>query len=189
MKNSIVGGVPIVTVVVVSLGFGACTGEPGADAGPGDEEASIEQEADLQAEGGSEDGEARGEDEHQPAAEEGGRGHGESGEEGGEHGGSGEEVGEYIQPGETWTETRRGIRLTLSFDPAESAFVGTVENTTQEVLCAIRVEVHLSSGTEVGPTEPMDLQPGESTGVELRAEGEEFDTWTAHPELSACSGG
>jgi hypothetical protein len=31
----------------------------------------------------------------------------------------------------------------MSFDPTENAFVGTVENTTQQTLCAIRVEVHL----------------------------------------------
>jgi hypothetical protein len=37
------------------------------------------------------------------------------------------------------------------------------ENTTQQTLCDVRVEVHLSSGTELGPTERTDLAPGEAT--------------------------
>ena len=100
----------------------------------------------------------------------------------------GEESGEYIGRGETWDKTRRGAKLVLSFDPAANAFVGTVENTAQQTLCAVRVEVHLSSGTELGPTERTDLRPGGTTAVQLPTEGEAFDTWTAHPEVSRCSG-
>ncbi len=116
----------------------------------------------------------------------------EHGDEHGEHGleSEGEESGIYIGREQTWdTTTRRGARLVLSFDAASNAFVGTVENATQQLLCAVRVEVHLSSGTELGPTERTDLQPGEQTSVQLPTEGEAFDTWTAHPEVSACSGG
>jgi hypothetical protein len=76
----------------------------------------------------------------------------------------------------------------LSFDPASDAFVGTVENTSRVRLCAVRVEVHLSTGTELGPTERTDLQPGEKTVVRLATGGEAFDTWTAHPEVSPCAG-
>ena len=110
---------------------------------------------------------------------------GESGEEGeGEHG---EESGEYLGRAETWDATRRGARLVLSYDPAREAFAGTVENTTGETLCAVRVEVHLSTGTELGPTERTDLASGGSTAVELAAGGEAFERWTAHPEMSACA--
>jgi hypothetical protein len=77
----------------------------------------------------------------------------------------------------------------LAFNAASNAFVGTVENTTGQTLCAIRVEVHLSTGTELGPTERTDLPSGEKTTVELPTAGEAFDTWTAHPELSSCGGG
>jgi len=77
----------------------------------------------------------------------------------------------------------------LKFDAASNAFVGTVENTTTDTLCAVRVEVQLSTGTELGPTPRTDLPAGEKTEVRLATEGEAFDTWTAHPELSACSGG
>jgi hypothetical protein len=113
--------------------------------------------------------------------------HGEGGE-GGEHdrGGEGEESGEYIGADDTWDKTRGGARLTLRFDPASNAFVGTVENTAEATLCAVRVEVHLSSGTELGPTERTDLRAGEQTAVELATEGEAFESWTAHPEVSPC---
>ena len=129
--------------------------------------------------GAREGGEGEGEGEH------GGGGEGEHGE-GDEHGEEGEESGEYIGSGDTWDTTRRGARLILSFDAAQGAFVGTVENTTQQTLCAVRVEVHLSGGPELGPTTRTDLPAGESTEVVLSAEGESFDAWTAHPEVSAC---
>ena len=61
-----------------------------------------------------------------------------------------------------------------------------VENTTDATVCAVRVEVHLSSGTELGPTERRDIAAGESGAVELPAGGEDFESWTAHPETSAC---
>ena len=77
----------------------------------------------------------------------------------------------------------------LSFDSASNSFVGTVENTTQNTLCAARVEVHLSTGTELSPTERTDLPAGANAAVELPVPGEVFDTWTAHPELSPCAGG
>ncbi len=67
------------------------------------------------------------------------------------------------------------------------AFVGRVENTTRQTLCAVRVEVHLSTGTELGPTERTDLPSGEAATVELPTAGEVFDTWTAHPEVSPCT--
>ena len=121
--------------------------------------------------------------------EHGGRAGAEHGRaEGHEEGGSeGEESGEYLGRGETWDRTRRGARLILSFDPARKAFRGNVENTTPARLCAVRVEVHLSTGTELGPTERTDLAPGASVAVELPTAGEEFTAWTAHPEISACA--
>jgi hypothetical protein len=47
----------------------------------------------------------------------------------------------------------------------------------------------LSTGTELGPTEPTDLPSGETTDVKLPTAGEVFDSWTAHPEVSSCNGG
>ncbi len=129
----------------------------------------------TRAEGAGEHASSEGASEH--ARSEGAGEHGEGGEAG-EHGSGeeGEESGEYIGLGETWD------------DLASNAFVGTVANTTQQKLCAVRVEVHLSTGTELGPTERTDLLPGEETVVELPTAGEVFDTWTAHPEVSPCTG-
>jgi len=101
----------------------------------------------------------------------------------------GEESGVYIGRNEPWDAVRRGAHLILSFDETAGAFVGTVRNTTKEPLCAVRVEVHLHEGSELGPTEKRDLRPGETMNVELSAEGESFESWTTHPEVSRCSEG
>lgn len=156
--------------------------------------------AGIGAEGGEheEGGEHDGEGEHGEHGGEGGEHGGEGGsehggedghDEGGEgEGGEGEESGEYLERDQTWDATRRGARLILTFDPGMNAFAGTVENTTGETLCAVRVEVHLSTGTELGPTRRTDLPPGASTAVELETTGEAFERWTAHPEMSRCAG-
>ncbi|MXY98067.1 MAG: hypothetical protein F4Z29_10045 [Gemmatimonadetes bacterium] len=47
----------------------------------------------------------------------------------------------------------------------------------------VRVEVHLSNGTELGPTTPVDLAPGESVDVSLAATEEPFTGWTPHAEV------
>lgn len=150
------------------------------------------------AEGAGEQGESReGSGEHGETTEgagehggsEGSEGEGEHGEGGGHDSGEeGEESGVYIGADETWDATRRGARLILAFDPVTNTFLGTVENTTEETICAVRVEVHLSTGTELGPTERTDLAPGQTTDVGFTTGGEAFDTWTAHPELSPCGG-
>lgn len=106
--------------------------------------------------------------------------------EGGE-GGERQESGVYIGVGETWDVTRRGARLVLAFDAESGAFKGRVLNTTESTLCAVRVEVHLSTGTELGPTSRTDVPAGQTISVALSTGGEEFDSWTAHPEMSACS--
>ena len=66
--------------------------------------------------------------------------------------------------------------------------VGRVENTTGQRLCAVRVEVHLGAGPELGPTPRADVPAGGTIDIELATEGTSFETWTAHPELSACPG-
>ena len=176
-----------IIMVLTLVGVSACGG--------GSEEAADS--------GGDEQGE-RMEAGEQAGGEEGGE-HGEGGEggEGGEHvegdehaegdehgeggeGGEGEEGGEYIARADTWDATRRGVRLTLAFDEESGSFVGAAENTTEGTICAVRVEVHLAGGPELGPTERRDLGPGESTAVELSAGGEDFESWTAHTETSAC---
>ena len=102
-----------------------------------------------------------------------------------EGGGEGEEGGVYIGADALWDSVRRGIRLTLRYDGSRNAFHGTAENTTGSKVCAVRVEVHLKGGGELGPTERSDLDPGESVGIELVTR-DRFEYWTAHPETSAC---
>ena len=172
MRESTRRWLVIVAAVTVSLGIAACADRPRAEAeGAGESGAARE--------GAGEHARSEGTGEH--ARSEGGGEHDEDGKEG-------EESGERIGREDAWDTTRNGARLILSFDPASNAFVGTVENTTREMLCAVRVEVHLSTGTELGPTERTDLPSGETTVVELPTAGELFDSWTAHPEISPCTG-
>ena len=180
----------ILAATVLSFGLAACAGGSQAhEEGAGEAshaEAAGESSA---AEAGGEHSEAReGRGEHGGEHGEGDE-HGEGGESHGEGGEEGEESGVYIGAGETWDVVRREVRLVLSFERASNAFVGTVTNTTSETLCAVRVEVHLSTGPELGPTERTDVRAGQSIDVRLPTAGEAFDTWTAHPEISACSGG
>ena len=139
-----------------------------------------------EARGGS--AEAREGGEHEGEAREGGEGGEHEGEHGGEaHDEEGEESGVYIANGRIpGTLCAAGRGLVSSFSSEADAFVGTVENTTGEKLCAIRVEVHLDSGTELGPTARVDLPSGQTTNVTLPTEGEAFESFTAHPEMSPC---
>ena len=118
-----------------------------------------------------EDGEhgANGETGHLPGHEEGG--------------GEGEESGQQFAKAETYDHVRNGARLILAYDAKTNAFVGTVENTTNQTLSKVRVEVHLSNGVELGPTTPTDLAPGQKIDIELSSAGQDFNTWGAHPEV------
>ncbi len=103
--------------------------------------------------------------------------------ESGEHREGGEESGTRLTLNETFDEVRAGARLILSYDSTANAFTGTVENTTSAKLNRVRVEVHLSNGTELGPTTPTDLAPGQVADVVLPATGQSFTSWSAHPEV------
>jgi len=134
------------------------------------------------AEAGTSEQAQEGQEEHE--------GEGEVGEhegEGGEHAeggeGEGEEAGPRISIDGTHDEVRKGSRLILSFDKESSSFIGTVENVIEKTLTRVRIEVHLSNGTELGPTEPIDLEPGKKVEVKLSAEGQSFEWWKAHAEV------
>lgn len=81
-----------------------------------------------------------------------------------------------------------GARLILAYNPTTEAFEGTVQNTNSTVLDQVRVEVHLSSGVELGPTRRVDLKPGQTIPVALSAIGYEFSTWVTHPEAGVEEG-
>ena len=84
---------------------------------------------------------------------------------------------------DTLEAVRGGARLVLNYDAASNAFVGAVANTTSSVLSQVRIEVHLSNGTELGPTAPVDLAPGQVMTVKLPATPEAFTGWIAHAEV------
>ena len=111
-----------------------------------------------------------------------------SGEGRGEHSGEGEESGQTFTLNETYNKVRRGVRLILAYDKASSSFIGTVENVTNRTIRSVRVEVHLSNGTELGPTRPIDLSPGKKASVKLSAAGQSFSWWKAHPEAGSGAG-
>lgn len=120
----------------------------------------------------------------------GGEGHGPGGEGGGEGGGehgSGGEEGSaaMLGVGETFDRVRGGARLILRYHPPSNSFRGTVENTTNNVLTRVRIEVHLSNGTELGPTAPVDMAPGQVLPVNMAATPEPFTGWIPHAEVGS----
>ena len=117
------------------------------------------------------------------AGEHGGNGESSEHDGEGESDGDNEESGTQFGLDETFDEVRAGARLALSYDSAANAFTGTVENTTGATLRRVRVEVHLSNGTELGPTTPVDLAPGQMAAITLPATSQPFATWSAHPEV------
>ena len=96
-----------------------------------------------------------------------------------------EESNTELALNETYDRVRNGARLILAYEAQSNAFKGTVENTTNETLKQVRVEVHLSNGKELGPTPSTDLAPGEKIDVQLIATSTNFNGWTAHPEVGS----
>ncbi|MCQ3811429.1 MAG: hypothetical protein KTV68_12860 [Acidimicrobiia bacterium] len=160
-------------VLSIALIAGACgSGESGDGAGH---------------EGGRE-----GAGEHSEGGEGGGMGEAAEAGHGGEAGrGEAAEGGNVtlLTADQTYDETIGGARLQLAFDPAANAFVGTAENTTNQTLTRVRVEVHLSNGTELGPTTPTDLPAGHSLRLTLPSTTAPFDTWSAHVEVGSGEAG
>ena len=66
--------------------------------------------------------------------------------------------------------------------------MGTLENTTGNVLNQVRVEVHLSNGTELGPTTPVDMAPDQVLEIDLPATEVSFTGWIAHAEVGGGEG-
>jgi hypothetical protein len=85
----------------------------------------------------------------------------------------GEESGNALTLSETYDVVRNGVRLIMNYDKKSNSFKsfkGILKNTTGNTLTQVRVEVHLSNGTELGPTTPVDLAPGEKVDVILPAQ-------------------
>lgn len=103
--------------------------------------------------------------------------------------GEGEEDATQFSKSDVYDVIKKGTHLVLKYDEESNSFVGTVENTTNELIKKVRVEVHLSNGIELGPTIPMDLKPGEKITVDLKATEKEFITWSTHAEVGSSEHG
>ena len=97
--------------------------------------------------------------------------------------GEGEESGTQLGLDEVYDVERKGTHLVLSYDAESNSFVGTVENVSDQVLERVRVDVHLSNGTELGPTTQIDLKPGELREVLLASGSDDFEGWSTHAEV------
>ena len=106
-----------------------------------------------------------------------------------EEGGEGEKSGQQFTKDQVYDHVRNGVRLKLAYDTTTNAFVGTVENTTNQIVFRVRVEVHLFNGIELGPTTSTDLAAGQKINVELNAAGQDFNKWSAHPEVGSSEHG
>ena len=168
--------------VVLAFAFIGCNASSEPDEGRSESESGERRIESESGEGrsGSESGE------HNSVSESGEH---SSESESGEHrsesesGEGGEESGAQFALSETFDSIRAGARLVLSYDSTANAFTGTVENTTEDTLRRVRVEVHLSNGIELGPTTPVDLAPGETVDINLPASSQPFTSWSAHPEV------
>lgn len=94
-----------------------------------------------------------------------------------------EESGTQYGLSDTAKEVRSGVELAIRFDSARRVFAGTVRNGTDSTVRQVRVEVHLSSGVELGPTPSVDLRPRQSAPVQLRAGSQEFNKFSTHVEI------
>ena len=109
-------------------------------------------------------------------------------------GGSEGSEGQQLAPDQPYDQTRNGARLIMSYSPSKDEFYGTVENTTNQTLRRVRVEVHLSDAAnaitaELGPTTPTDLAPGKKLLIALPAAGQTFAGWSPHVEVGSGEGG
>lgn len=202
-------GKPIAAVLMLALvGIISCSDNPitssGENAESGRSESNGEHAGNGDGEGhegseGSEggagrivasagsDGESGGE--HGSGADGGEGGESHAGSEGRE-GREGGDIAQQLAPDQHYDQTRNGARLIMSYSPSRNAFFGIVENTTNQTLHRVRVEVHLSdeSGAiiaELGPTWPRSLAPGEKLYVSLPVDGQAFAGWSPHAEVGA----
>lgn len=99
--------------------------------------------------------------------------------------GEGEEAGKQLSLDQVYDELGKGMHLVLAFNEEANSFAGTVENVSDIVLDRVRVEVHLSNGTELGPTTQVDLKPGERRLVLLEAGSDDFTSWSIYAEVGS----
>jgi hypothetical protein len=98
------------------------------------------------------------------------------------------ESGTQWSVNQTATETRSGVTLVISYNSARDRFDGTVTNTTNSTVNDVRVEIHLSNGTELGPTPRIALAGQEVRRVTLdNTSGQSFTWYSVHVEVGSSS--
>ena len=97
------------------------------------------------------------------------------------------EGGKQWQPHEMATVSNGGVTLTISYDSSAERFDGTMTNTTNSTVANVRVEIHLSNGTELGPTPRVNIEAGQSEDVTLNASGQTFSWYSVHVEVGSSS--
>jgi len=101
----------------------------------------------------------------------------------------GEEQGKMLALDAHFDAVRNGVRLILDYNAQDHSFNGTVENVSEKIAEKVRVEVHLSDGTELGPTTPANMKPGEKKEVKLSTTQKDFTGWVAHAEVGSSEEG
>ena len=201
-------GKPIVAVLILTLiGIIGCADNPITSTGENAESGRSESNGEHAGNGDGEGHEGRESSEGgagRLVANQGGDGGGEGGEShSGREGSEGSDAsdasdasgeGQPLAPDQRYDQTRNGARLIMWYVPSKDAFYGTVENTTNQTLTRVRVEVHLSdeSGAiiaELGPTWPQSLTPGEKLYLSLPVGGQVFAGWSPHAEVGSGEGG
>ena len=174
-----------VGAVAIAVMLAGCTSETNVLHGRDGDITAVSQTVSERGGEGTESGGEGSGGEHAGGSEGSGtEGGGESGAAGGE-----EATANQLAPDETFDDIRGGARLILNYDNASNAFTGTVENTTRNTLTRVRIEIHLSNGTELGPTIPMDLAPGQTAPITLQSTPASFTGWIAHAEVGSAEGG
>lgn len=100
-----------------------------------------------------------------------------------DEGGEGEEDGTQFNKQQTYNVIKHGVQLVLKYDKQSNAFNGYMLNTSNKNIERARVEVHLSNGTELGPTKPITLVAKMKQEVVLKATEKPFKTWSTHAEV------
>ena len=100
-------------------------------------------------------------------------------------------------PNDTFSGILNGVWLVLSYDSTTQVFTGTVENLFTGTVVnplshtprGVTVKIHLSNGLVLGPTTPVDLDPGpgQVAEVTLPAGSQPFATWSARLDVDSWS--
>lgn len=89
--------------------------------------------------------------------------------------------GERYGLDDVYDQVHQGVRLILAYNRPAFSFMGSVENVSDEAVEKVRVKIQLSNGTELGPSEAVNLVPGEKSGVKIDAFEQVFEWW--RPQL------